>query len=125
MTITLPLSQFERKLAGLYSADVIPDGKVRGLFTHGGKNYVITGLFWSDGLQVANATEAVPLKHWSGNVCCYHEKQIVTDEDRKRLYEGVKVKCKGDVFVLSGQRIDFSPDRSKPAAAQPTQMALF
>jgi len=125
MTITLPLSQFERKLAGLYSADVIPDGKVRGLFTHGGKNYVITGLFWSGGLQVANATEAVPLKHWSGNVCCYHEKQIVTDEDRKRLYEGVKVKCKGDVFVLSGQRIDFSPDRSKPAAAQPTQMALF
>ena len=76
-------------------------------------------------INAANATEAVPLKHWSGNVCCYHEKQIVTDEDRKRLYEGVKVKCKGDVFVLSGQRIDFSPDRSKPAAAQPTQMALF
>ncbi|MDD2732669.1 MAG: hypothetical protein PHF56_01910 [Desulfuromonadaceae bacterium] len=125
MTITLPLSQFERKLAGLYSADVIPDGKVRGLFTYSGKNFVITGLFWSDGLQVANATEAVPLKHWSGNVCCYHEKQIVTDEDRQRLYEGVKVKCKGELFVLSGQRIEFSPDRSKPAAAQPTQMALF
>lgn len=125
MTISLPSSQFERKLAGLYSADVIPDGKVRGLFTHGGKNYVITGLFWSDGLQLANATEAVPLKHWSGNVCSYHEKQIVTDEDRLRFYEGVKVKCKGDVFVLSGQRIEFSPDRNKPAVAQPTQMALF
>ena len=125
MTITLALSQFERKLAGLYSADIIPNGKVRGLFMHGGKNYVITGLFWSDGLQVANATEAVPLKQWHGTVCCYHEKQILTDEDRQRLYEGVKVKCKGDVFVLSGQRIDFSPDRSKPSAAQPTQMALF
>jgi hypothetical protein len=125
MTITLPLSQFERKLAGLYSADVIPGGKVRGLFMLGGKNYVITGLFWSDGLQVANATEAIPLKQWPGTVCCYHDKQIVTDEDRQRLYEGVKVKCKGEVFVLSGQRIEFSPDRSKPAAAQPTQMALF
>lgn len=125
MTITLPLSQFERKLAGLYSADVIPDGKVRGLFMHGGKNYVITGLFWSDGLQVANATEAVPLKQWPGTVCSYHEKQIVTDEDRLRFYEGVKVKCKGEVFVLSGQRIEFGPDRSKPATAQPTQMTLF
>ena len=125
MTISLPLSQFERKLAGLYSADVIPDGKVRGLFIHGGKNYVITGLFWSDGLQVANATEAVPLKQWPGNVCCYHEKQIVTDEDRLRFYEGVKVKCKGEVFVLSGQRIEFYPDRDKPAEAQPTQMTLF
>jgi hypothetical protein len=125
MKISLPSSQFERKLAGLYSADIIPDGKIRGLFMHGGKNYVITGLFWFDGLQLANATEAVPLKHWSGNVCSYHEKQIVTDEDRLRFYEGVKVKCKGDVFVLSGQRIEFSPDRSKPAAAQPTQMTLF
>ncbi len=125
MNISLPLSQFERKLAGLYSADVIPDGKVRGLFMHGGKNYVITGLFWSDGLQVANATEAIPLKLWPGKVCCYHEKEIVTDEDRRRFYEGVKVKCKGDVFVLSGQRIEFSPDRSKPATAQPTQMTLF
>lgn len=125
MTITLPSSQLEQKLAGLYSADVIPDGKVRGLFTHGGKNYVITGLSWSDGLQVANATEAVPLKQWPGNVCCYHEKQIVSDEDRLRFYEGVKVKCKGELFVLSGQRIEFFSDRSKPAAAQPTQMALF
>lgn len=125
MKISLPLSHFERKLAGLYSADVIPDGKVRGLFIHGGKNYVITSLSWSDGLQVANATEAVPLKHWSGNVCCYHEKEIVTDEDRLRFYEGVKVKCKGDVYVLQGQRIEFSPDRSKPAAAQPSQMTLF
>lgn len=125
MKIALPLSHFERKLAGLYSADIIPDGKIRGLFTHGGKNYVITGLFWFDGLQVANATEAIPLKQWSGNVCCYHEKQIVTDADRLRFYEGIKVKCKGDVFVLSGQRIEFSPDRSKPAAAQPTQMTLF
>ena len=125
MTITLPSSQLEQKLAGLCSADVIPDGKVRGLFTHGGKNYVITGLSWSDGLQVANATEAVPLKQWPGNVCCYHEKQIVTDEDRLRFYEGVKVKCKGELFVLSGQRIEFPPDRSKPAAAQPTQMTLF
>ena len=125
MTITLPSSQLERKLAELYSADVIPYGKIRGLFTHGGKNYVITGLFWSDGLQVANATEAIPLKHWPGKVCCYHEKKIVTDEDRLRFYEGVKVKCKGDVFVLSGQRIEFSPDRSKPAAAPPTQMTLF
>lgn len=92
---------------------------------HCGKNYVITGLFWSDGLQVANATEAIPLKLWPGKVCCYHEKEIVTDEDRRRFYEGVKVKCKGDVFVLSGQRIEFSPDRSKPATAQPTQMTLF
>ena len=125
MTITLPLSKFERKLAGLYSADVIPDGKVRGLFMHGGKNYVITGLFWSDGLQVANATEAIPIKQWPGKVCSYHEKQIVTDEDRLRFYEGVKVKCKGDVYVLQGQRIEFSPDQSKPAAAQPTQMTLF
>jgi hypothetical protein len=125
MNIHLPSSQFERKLAGLYSADVIPDGKVRGLFIHGGKNYVITGLFWSDGLQVANATEAIPLKQWPGNVRCYHEKQIVTDEDRLRFYEGVKVKCKGEVFVLSGQRIEFSPDRSKPAETQPTQMTLF
>jgi len=125
MNIHLPSSQFERKLAGLYSADVIPDGKVRGLFIHGGKNYVITGLFWSDGLQVANATEAIPLKQWPGNVCFYHEKQIVTDEDRLRFYEGVKVKCKGEVFVLSGQRIEFCPDRSKPAEAQPTQMTLF
>jgi len=125
MNIHLPSSQFERKLAGLYSADVIPDGKVRGLFIHGGKNYVITGLFWSDGLQVANATEAIPLKQWSGNVCCYHEKKIVTDEDRLRFYEGVKVKCKGEVFVLSGQRIEFCPDRGKPAEAQPTQMTLF
>jgi len=125
MNIHLPSSQFERKLAGQYSADVIPDGKVRGLFIHGGKNYVITGLFWSDGLQVANATEAIPLKQWSGNVCCYHEKKIVTDEDRLRFYEGVKVKCKGEVFVLSGQRIEFCPDRGKPAEAQPTQMTLF
>ena len=125
MNIHLPTSQFERKLAGLYSADLIPDGKVRGLFIHGGKNYVITGLFWSDGLQVANATEAIPLKQWSGNVCCYHEKKIVTDEDRLRFYEGVKVKCKGEVFVLSGQRIEFCPDRGKPAEAQPTQMTLF
>lgn len=125
MKISLPSSQFDRKLAGLYSADVIPDGKVRGLFMHGGKNYVITGLFWSDGLQVANATEAIPLKLWPGKVCCYHEKEIVTDEDRRRFYEGVKVKCKGDVFVLSGQRIEFSPDWSKPATAQPTQMTLF
>ena len=125
MNIHLPSSQFEQKLAGLYSADVIPDGKVRGLFIHGGKNYVITGLFWSDGLQVANATEAIPLKQWPGNVCGYHEKQIVTDEDRLRFYEGVKVKCKGEVFVLSGQRIEFYPDRSKPAEAQPTQMTLF
>ena len=125
MKISLPLSQFERKLAGLYSADVIPDGKVRGLFMHGGKNYVITGLSWSDGLQVANATEAIPIKQWPGKVCSYHEKQIVTDEDRLWFYEGVKVKCKGDVYVLHGQRIEFSPDQSKPAAAQPTQMTLF
>ncbi len=125
MNIPLPSSQFEQKLAGLYSADVIPNGKVRGLFAHGGKNYVITGLFWSDGLQVANATEAIPLKQWSGNVCCYHEKKIVTDEDRERFYEGVKVKFKGELFVLSGQRIEFYPDRSDPAAAQPTQMTLF
>ena len=125
MNIHLPSSQFEQKLAGLYSADVIPDGKVRGLFIHGGKNYVITGLCWSDGLQVANATEAIPLKQWPGNVCRYHEKQIVTDEDRLRFYEGVKVKCKGEVFVLSGQRIEFYPDRSKPAEALPTQMTLF
>jgi hypothetical protein len=125
MKISLPSSQFERKLAGLYSADVIPDGKVRGLFTHGGKNYVITGLFWSDGLQLANATEAIPIKLWPDTVCSYHEKEIVTDEDRLRFYEGVKVKCKGDVFVLSGQRIEFSPDRSQPAASQPTQMTLF
>lgn len=125
MNIHLPSSQFERKLAGLYSADVIPDGKVRGLFIHGGKNYVITGLFWSDGLQVANAVEAIPLEQWPGNVCCYHEKRIVTEEDRLRFYEGVKVKCKGEAFVLSGQRIEFYPDRSKPAEAQPTQMTLF
>lgn len=92
---------------------------------HGGKNYVITGLSWSDGLQVANATEAIPIRLWPGKVCSYHEKQIVTDEDRLRFYEGVKVKCKGDVYVLQGQRIEFSPDRSKPAAAQPTQMTLF
>jgi len=125
MNIPLPSSQFEQKLAGLYSADVIPDGKVRGLFIHGGKNFVITGLHWSDGLQVANATEAIPLKQWPGNAFCYHEKKIVTDEDRERFYEGVKVKCKGEVFVLSGQRIEFYPDRGNPVEAQPTQMALF
>ena len=124
MKITLPLL-FERKLAGLYSADVIPDGHARGLFIHGGKNYVITGLHWSGGLQVANATEAIPLKLWSGKAYRYHEKEIVTAEDRRRFYEGVKVKCQGDLFVLSGQRIEFSFDQSSPAAGQPTQMTLF
>jgi hypothetical protein len=125
--IELDPRTMEKKLEGLYSADVIIGGKIRGIYTHGGKNYAITGLHWHHGLQVARATEAIPLKMWSGPVCTYSDKKTVTDEQRERLYEGIKVKCKGDVYVLSGARIEFVPGQSKSVTviATPVQMSLF
>ncbi len=125
MKISLRIPQLEQKLDGLYSGDLIPSGKVRGLFLHGGRSYVITGMYWQHGLQTAYASEAIPIRLWTGNVYDYHEKQIVTDEDRLRFYEGVKVKCRGEILVLSGQRIEFICDRSQTATDRPVQLALF
>lgn len=125
--IELDPRTMEKKLSGLYSADTIPGGKIRGIFPYGGKNYAITGLLWHNGLSVARATEAIPLKMWPGQVCTYYDKKIVTEEDRERLYEGIKVKCKGDVFVLSGDRVEFVPGQIKATTVTSTlvQMELF
>jgi len=75
MKISLRIPQLEQKLDGLYSGDLIPSGKVRGLFLHGGRSYVITGMYWQHGLQTAYASEAIPIRLWTGNVYDYHEKQ--------------------------------------------------
>jgi hypothetical protein len=116
----------EEKLAGLYSADVITEGRIRGVFVHGGKNYAITSLLWHHGLKYAEGTEAIPIKMWTGNTCKCGEKPIKTDADRERFYEGVKVQCKHDVFVLSGEKYRFVPgQQSAPPAAKPFQPSLF
>jgi hypothetical protein len=134
------------ELSAAVSPDTIPDGKVRGVFLHGGKLWALTGATYGDEKHF-DAEELIAEEHYTGERTTYHERsnllhtldagphgwgcdiedcpecaasRAAASARRRSFYEGMPVSCKG-------QRYRFGPQRQtwRSIAATVSQGELF
>jgi hypothetical protein len=120
--------RYLHKIVNLYSAEEITTGKIRGIYFHDGKPYVITSCLFSgeSGCTKLWATELIPLQQWKGDRYTYNEKSRLTTRDRgERFYTGVCVKYDGTSFVMGSGRIELVKGERDPRFDQPEQLGLF
>ena len=113
----VPAETFEQA-GNTHSAATIPDGKIKKPFTHGGKEYVVTGSKYSPDGDTHEAYELVPAADFDGETYSYQDKL----ETGEKNYHGVEVSRGGKDYVLQGPPVTFAEGAAE--AAPPTTKGL-
>ena len=101
--IKLPVEKYEA-LSETYSADLIPEGKIRDYVRFQNRLYVCVGKVSRgiDGprLGLLHLREIIPLGAYKGPTFSYADKSASSVRG-EAFYQGVRVRCKNQPFVLS------------------------
>jgi hypothetical protein len=88
----------------LYSGETLTYNRAKGVVVYEGKSYVITGLHWGGERNLLMANEVVPFEKWDGPTRTYGE-----DMFEPTSYKGQRFACKGQAWVLTGNKVSFAP----------------
>ena len=111
-----------------YSADVIPEGKIRKPFRWEGGLCVCVGSSGLHGRNEASAYRLIPAKLFTGKATTYAEKTRDGDEaraDPNGFYDRIVVKSGGENWILVGPPLRFVAEGPERPEAGPAQMNLF
>lgn len=110
-----------------YSADKIPEGKIRRPFKFEGSLWITVSLSGLHGLDEASAYRIVQEKSFPRPTTTYAIKTRQGDEcraDSNGFYDAMAIACGSERYVLAGPPVRFVAER-EPSPPEPSQLSLF